>query len=334
MEDIHTERLPMSASPSSSPSPLSPRTLVPINFPDLTAGNHLRWALDGKAFADRTSADQRFGFEIQCRPTLRPWYEELQSGLQQLIEDHGRNLNLFYSGGYDSEIVLRELQRLGAHLKVWTIRFIDGENAFDVGNTIEVCRELGIGDRHHLLNVDIKERMASRKLAEASMYYQCSQVAYLNVLIEAERLYDYPMIMGGEIYMQRHQRPGPNIVEDMDWFYVYREDEDGCTYRFSQLEDKVLINEVFSYTPEMIYSWFKVPTVNDLVNSRIPGKIVMSSMKAQIFKECYPYDLVCSQKRHGFEVLQLQNAALQAKLKADLPTSDVAYVQPHKDITK
>jgi hypothetical protein len=295
-------------------------------YMNLTYRDHLRWSLDGKSFANREHSHQRFDFRMQINSTTMPWYYELRSGLLQLTEIHGRNLHVFYSGGYDSEIVVRELNRLGVNLTIWTIKFKDGENALDVANVIETCSELGLMSRLKIITVDIKARMESDELKAASQKYQCSQIAYLNVLMEAEKLHEV-VIMGGEIYLQKHQRPGPALVESSQWYYVYREDEDGCTYRYSVLNNRPLINEVMSYTPQMISSWLNVPIIRDLIDNRYVGKLVVSSLKAEIFKQAYPYPLTANAKRHGFETLALQNSALQFALKSELPNQEIIYHQ-------
>lgn len=292
---------------------------------NLTYQNHLTWSVGDRPFGRRESSDEPFKFSIESRPTKNTWYQELLGGLSWLINLHGRKLHLFYSGGFDSEILLRELHRAGCNLNIWTIRFTGGENADDVANTVEVCKELGLSKYHHILDIDILKRMMSNELFDAAKMYQCSQVAYLNVLLAARPL-DAPCLMGGEMYLQKHQRPGPRLIEEAEWYYVYREDEDGCTYRFSDIHRKPLINEIFSYTPEMIWSWYQVPTVNRLVTNQVEGKLVISSMKEQIFEEAYPYPLLVTKKQHGFETLGVYNTTLQTYLRQQLFLSGTAYV--------
>jgi len=291
---------------------------------NLTYQDHLNWSLDGHLFADRTSAHQRWEFKMSIDSTDRPWHIELREGLALLIETHGRNLHVFYSGGYDSEIIVRELNTLGANLTLWTIKFTGDENRPDITNVIETCVQLGLLHRLNIIPVDIRARMESDELKAASQKYQCSQIAYLNVLMEAERIPEV-ILMGGEIYLQKHQRPGPRPVETSQWYYIYREDEDGCTYRYSRMHNRPLINEVMSYTPQMISSWLKVPIVGDLINNHYVGKLVVNSLKAEIFSQAYPFPLVANAKRHGFETLALQNAALQLALKRELLPQETVY---------
>lgn len=292
---------------------------------NLTYNNHLTWSVGDRPFGRRESSDEVFKFSIQSKPTSKSWYDELKIGLSNLVDVHGYRLNLFYSGGFDSEILLREFKRLGVRLSVWTIRFSEGENASDVDDSIEVCKQLGLTKHHHILDVNILDRMQSLELRDASLKYQCSQVAYLNVLLAA-RLLDGPCIMGGEVYLQKHQKPGPKLIEDAEWYYIYREDEDGCTYRFSDIHNIPLINEVFSYTPEMIWSWYQVPSVNRLVTNQVEGKLVISSVKSTIFAEAYPFPLQVKSKHHGFEKLGIYNSTLQSSLKQMLHRTGTAYV--------
>jgi allantoicase len=126
--------------------------------------------------------------------------------------------------------------------------------------------------------------------------------------------------MGGEIYLQKHLKPSLNINDNQyDWYYIYREDEDAMTYRYAQATGHPLINEVFSYTPELMHAWINSPTVTALLSS-----------KPQIFSELYPRQTLATTKQHGYERLLMTNTRVRDHLRElVLPSTTIQLPVSH-----
>jgi hypothetical protein len=262
------------------------------------------------------------------------WYEELKIALSRMIDHHGASFDVFYSGGFDSEILVRTLVELGANVTAHTIKFTGGENALEISQTSNLCAALGI--RQVTWLHDPKEYVRSERYLEIGTRYACTQIAYITVLEYVRRTQMRPTVMGGEIYVQLRQKPSPEIRSPAEWVYVYREDEDGMTYRYAMDTGHVLVNEVFSYTPELIHAWTHCQTVQDIVHGRVPGKLSLLTSKPKIFQEIYPHPLLAQRKMHGYENLYYTHLIVQRRLRS-LVLSGQTYTEPilkhgHEDI--
>jgi hypothetical protein len=72
--------------------------------------------------------------------------------------------------------------------------------------------------------------------------------------------------------------------------------------RFSLKYNIPLVNEWFSYTPEMMAYYLEHPTIQQLLNNRYNGKLASVTTKNGVLSTYIP-DLVKKRKTHGFERL-------------------------------
>jgi hypothetical protein len=103
--------------------------------------------------------------------------------------------------------------------------------------------------------------------------------------------------MGGEMFLRRH-----TDVTGGKWYYVIRENEDGSAMRFTLKYNVPLVNEWFSYTPEMMGYYLEHSSIQSLINTRFNYKLSSVSSKNAILKSLMP-DIVDKVKTHGYEKL-------------------------------
>lgn len=297
--------------------------------PNLTYGQHLSWALDDQPFASRLSDSQRFTFKLgKLTRKPRGWVYEFKEALTKLVDEHGTKLDVLFSGGADSEVLVRGLVALGVTPTIHTIQFTDQLNSHETSRVESVSAGLGIKPVYHVY--DMLKALREESYLDLALKLQCSQLAYLTV-VQCLMSFDNPAVMGGEVYVQKHQRPSPHIVSPQDWYYVYREDEDGMTYRYTELTGHPLINEVMSYTPELLYCWLTHPAVLNTVQGNTPGKITVLSVKNQVYESELGLKLDASTKYHGYERLSWSNRAAGLRLKELWPKQATIKI-PHSNI--
>lgn len=284
---------------------------------NLWPGPQITWAGPPRSFANRVGHDEAFSVRFGKAEDCKSWAEELRIAVQKLIADHGTKLALFYSGGSDSEVALRMLLEAGVKPEVHIIQFAENLNWHEIHHAFDLCASLGIEPVvwHH----DAIRYIKSEGYMHLATKYQCSQIAYLKVLEYARRV-DRPVIMGGEIYFQKHQlHDGGRVHADTAWYYIYREDEDGVTYRYSYDTGHPVINEFFTYTPNLLYSWMIHPSIKRIANNEEPGKITLLSIKGKVYQQELGIQLAAQKKFHGYEALTWVNRFVQQKMKALLP---------------
>lgn len=265
-----------------------------MNF---TYNNHLYYEVGGRKFGYRETAFEEYNvFCGQADPQIykkSSWRNELIRTAECVYKEYGKEIVLFLSGGTDSEIVLRNFLEIGVVPRCVTIRFKDDYNLPDVAEAVAIAKELGVP--LEILDFDVKEFWNSGEAFEFSKEIECSQITYLTVYYHIRKL-AAPAVMGGEQLLKK------NVTTDaVYWCHCFRENEDASAMRFSFKYNIPLVNEWFSYTPEMMLFYLEDKDVQNLVKN--PNyKITSVSSKNEILKRLYP-EVRVKDKTHGFERL-------------------------------
>jgi len=142
-----------------------------------------------------------------------------------------------------------------------------------------------------------------------------------------------PAVMGGEMLLRRQ------VPSDRDsfWYYVIRENEDASAMRFSLKYNIPLVNEWFSYTPEMMVYYLRHPTIVKMVSERFNFKLGSVSTKNSVLYEYMP-SLVRKAKTTGYEKLlgfneETYNTLNQTHVRRLEPSLDgIAFAELYKQL--
>jgi hypothetical protein len=309
----------------------------------LTDNNWFYYTVNGEKWGRRTSVEDNFQvhFDVPSDLIVEPFHVEMAKAAKRVVHNaiynhHSKGIAVFYSGGIDSEIMLRALKTAckAVHypLQAITLEFPNKLNIGDVTTAVETCKAIKIP--HEVVHHNVEEFAASDMFKTMSSLHSCSQIAYLSVMRYAPWFDAYTVCLGGEILFQKHW---DNFGRNPQWYYVYREDEDAMTYRFSMYHDIPVINEFMTYTPGLFFSWFNHPRVQDLFHGESGRyKLSMISSKNSILNECYfkPLGIEPSAKvkHHGYEQLMAFNETVQASLRANLLPMQEARVSVNDPI--
>jgi len=265
-----------------------------MNF---TFNNHLYYKIGERKFGYRETSIEKYNvFCGQADPSIykkSSWRQELIRTADCVYREYGKDLILFLSGGTDSEIVLRNFLEIGVVPRCVTIKFKNDYNLPDVIEAMAIAKEVGVP--LEILDFDVKEFWNSGEASEFSKEIDCSQITYLTVYYHIKKL-SAPAVMGGEQLLRKNVTP-----DNVYWCHHFRENEDASAMRFSFKYNIPLVNEWFSYTPEMMLFFLEDPAVQNLINN--PNyKITSVSSKNSILKKLYP-EIRDKNKTHGFERL-------------------------------
>lgn len=267
-----------------------------MNF---TLGNHLKYYIGDRLYGDRESIIDKYRVEVgRIDPdhyAKSNWNEEQRRTADAVYQDLGRDLVVMFSGGTDSEIVIRSFLNIGIKPRAAFIRFKDGYNDGDYQTSLAVARELNFD--LEVIDFDVVDFYRSGAAAEFASEIQCRQIAYLSVY-NAIRNHGMPSVMGGEMLLRRRIARG----QESEWYYVFRENEDASAMRFSLKYNIPLVNEWFSYTPEMMVYYLEHPGINNLVENKYNYKLGSVSSKNYILNQLMP-ELMKRTKTHGYENL-------------------------------
>jgi len=266
-----------------------------MNF---THNNHLTYTIGDRLFGHRETPYETYKVNVgQIDPAYYKtsnWLAEQYKTADIIYKEFGKDLVVMFSGGTDSEIVLRSFLKIGITPRCCFINFIGDYNIEDRIVAEKTCHDLNV--KLEVLDFDILDYYNSGQAHEFAGNIQCRQIAYLTVYHWINKL-QAPSVMGGEMFLRRH-----TDVTGGKWYYVIRENEDGSAMRFTLKYNVPLVNEWFSYTPEMMGYYLEHPKIHQLITDRFNYKLASVSSKNAILKSLMP-DIVDKVKTHGYEKL-------------------------------
>jgi hypothetical protein len=119
-----------------------------------------------------------------------------------------------------------------------------------------------------------------------------------------------PSVLGGEQLLRRL-----NTQWDDYWYDCFRENQDASAMRFSLKYDIPVVNEWFSYTPEMMLYYIEQPEIQQMMNTNSVESTAHE--KNRILQRLYPTVRVKT-KTHGFEQLEQFNIDVTNDLKSHM----------------
>jgi hypothetical protein len=266
-----------------------------MNF---TLNNHLTYTINNRLFGQRETVYEKFDVNVgkidHDYYKTSDWLQEQYRTADTIYKDFGKDLVVMFSGGTDSEIVIRAFKHIGINPKIAFVKFKNDYNLEDYKIADKIARELDLDLQ--VLDFDVKEFYNSGQAFEFASELQCRQIAYLTVYHHIRQM-QLPAIMGGEMMLRRNTSPAGS-----KWYYCFRENEDASAMRFSLKYNIPLVNEWFSYTPEMMGYYLEHPKIQKLITERYNYKLSSVTSKNEILKELMP-DLIDKVKTHGYEKL-------------------------------
>lgn len=266
---------------------------------DFTADNHLKYWIGSRLWGQRLLESEpylvRVGAVDPERLQASTWQQEQARTANLIRRSFGSSIVVMLSGGTDSEIVLRTFVRERIPVRAVFVKFTGDYNLADLANAQAICQQLD--QPLEIIDFDIKDFYLSGHAAEFAQAIQCRQIAYLAIYLHVFRL-NTPAVMGGEMLLRRQVLPN----RPSQWYYVFRENEDASAMRFSLKYGVPLVNEWFSYTPEMMAYYLEHETIKALVTDKYNYKLGSVSSKNPVLQSYMP-ELLPKTKTHGFEQL-------------------------------
>jgi hypothetical protein len=266
-----------------------------MNF---TLNNHLTYTTGNRLFGNRETPSEKFKvnvgrIDLDYYKTSN-WLEEQYRTADLISKEYGKDFVVMFSGGTDSEIVLRAFNHIGIKPRVVFIKFKNDYNISDYQIAKRIADDVDM--KLEAIEFDVKDFYHSGQAYEFAADIQCRQMAYLTVYHHIRQM-KLPAIMGGEMMLRRH-----TFLNGSKWYYCFRENEDASAMRFSLKYGIPLVNEWFSYTPEMMGYYLEHPKIQWLITERYNYKTSSVSSKNDILKELMP-DILDKVKTHGYEKL-------------------------------
>jgi hypothetical protein len=241
------------------------------------------------------------------RPLLS-FKEELIEAAKSTIDHYpGLRPCIFFSGGVDSEIILRSYIAIGANPKVYVVRYENDLNIYDVSYAVTVCSILNID--YTIVDFNLKKFYENDavKVSEDAQIDRPRMLPHLKFTDCADGL----IIVGHSDV--RWYRTDDDYSKKGTWLMQDFEHDLGCD-KYNILHNRPAIYQWFKWSPGLVLGYTTLNWFQQLINDGYPGKLGINSTKILGFREMYP-DIIERKKQTGFEKIDELVAEVQHVLK-------------------
>jgi hypothetical protein len=220
--------------------------------------------------------------------------EELHKAAKSTLDHYpGLKPCVFFSGGLDSELILRSYLSIGAKPEVYIVRYEKDYNLYDVSYAVTICNILGV--KYHIVDFDLEKfyRNDADCISEQSQIDRPRMLPHLKFTECADGL----IIVGHSDV--RWYRTDDDYSKQGTWLAQDFEHDIGCD-KYNILHNRPAIYQWWKWSPGLVLSYTKLNWFQNLIADRYNGKLGVNSTKLLGFKEIYP-DLLPRKKLTGFE---------------------------------
>lgn len=220
--------------------------------------------------------------------------KELTNAVSSTL-DHYINIrpSILFSGGVDSEIILRSYLKIGANPKVYIIRYENDYNIYDVSYAVTICSLLNVP--YTIIDFNLKKFYEN----DAERVSELSQIDRPRALPQCKfvDLVDgLPIICSSDL---TGVRSNDDYSLKGSWFIRCWEHDIGWS-KYLRETNRQGIAEMFKWTPGLVVSFMQLKWFNKVINDEYYGKLGFNSTKIIGYREVYP-DLIDRKKQTGFE---------------------------------
>jgi len=257
--------------------------------------NWYRWQYDNDPEFGRQHGNQEFKVILSKmdRPLLS-FKEELILAAKSTLDHYpGLTPCIFFSGGVDSELILRSYIAIGSNPEVYIIRYENDINLYDVSYAVTVCSILNV--KYHIIDFNLEKfyENDALRIAEEAQIDRPRMLPHLKFTECADGL----IIVGHSD--ARWYRTDGDYSKKGTWLMQDFEHDIGCD-KYNMLHNRTAIFQWFKWSPGLVLGYTTLEWFKRLLNDEYYGKEGINSTKIIGFREIYP-DMITRTKQTGFE---------------------------------
>lgn len=275
---------------------------------EYTHKNHLKFGYSNDWYKYEKSPESNRDFTIKFGQCSEAWNQNHLRGVRHLTlfknecvraaelivakaRKEGTHVNICLSGGIDSEIVIRSFMETKAHFNVSIMNMKGNKNLHDISYAIVFCQQHKI--KYRIYDVDVEKLSSDGTLTRYSSGIKSIALPYCLLMWFIDQLDGLP-ILGLELFTKvrrlfntdywdkRDEAWTSGKMDDFYKTYKMGNPYDNATnqwevsilevymdlFRYFILYDIKAIPMFFSYTPELIYSYFIDPIITNYMSNQ------------------------------------------------------------------
>ena len=220
-------------------------------------------------------------FNIDISPILREpktYCEELILNAQQIWENKEGKVYILYSGGIDSEVMLEVFLSLKMDFTPVIVDLQPNLNKHDLDYAFKYCKKRNI--QPLVISINLVDFAKSDEFLTIADLAETGTVEYIPTMKAALSL-DGTVLCGNE---EPYLSPENGL-----WYYQEKETWTswGVLYKKGILTGTSAFH---TWTPESLLAFMLDPTIIELGNNRLPGKLGSFSSRSAVYGRMFPLD--------------------------------------------
>jgi len=252
--------------------------------------NWLSWKYNDNEYGTKPAIDTLFELTLKKTVTgpVMSYYDELYENARNIRDIVSGPLDLLFSGGIDSEVILRVYRDLKIPINVYIFKYEDMLNYREFDHAIKVCTDLDV--KHTVIDFNVKKFFENEAY---DIWTKCNanSSGWLPHMKMTEYLDNTPVFGSGDPYWRKQ--------DDGSWMFEIDEGAKFWTL-YHKAIGRTAVTDWYEYRPEIILSHMQLPRIQQLLNDEQIGKTSSFSNKAPVHKDHWD-DIVIRPKMVGFE---------------------------------
>lgn len=219
--------------------------------------------------------------------------DELCRAASSTIDHATDKITALFSGGVDSELMIRAFLDIGYTPKIVIARYENDYNLYDVSYAVTICSMLNVPYTILDFNLHKFYEHDAERVSEMAQIDRPRALPYCRLL---EVVDGFPIMGASDL---SPWRTDDNYTCKGTWMMRCWEHDIGWS-KFLRQINKPGIAEWFKWTPGLVISYMNTVWFSNLIDDRYGGKLGSNSTKILGYREAYP-DLIERKKQTGFE---------------------------------
>lgn len=245
------------------------------------------------------------------KPTSTAWqpmsFKQAVRDALVKLQRHGLPLYLLYSGGLDSEIILKEAIEANIKITPITIRFKDQLNQHDLAYVEAFAQKFNQDILYLDIDIEAWRTDATSPYGYLSLVKQYGFVhmatpLYLWARNEINLTLQPGICINGSGDLPLAKGPDPKDISNTTWQVFVSIDSQWKRMHWTNTHYPNDAPLFFMYTPELVGSFINEPEIQ--ICTQVPYKLSVSSSKKALYHRLWP-DLPVRHKYTGFEHLKV-----------------------------
>lgn len=295
-----------------------------------TYKQHFKFGYNDQWFNQRTNPDDVWHVDygsIQWEPKD---FRQESLKVARIIENEslklGLPIDLMYSGGTESEMMVRSFVEQGIDVRINIMKFSNDINAHDIKDALAYCEANNIVPRIHELNLlkfwkndcwDYAERTKCISPQLLSTMWLMDQLDGLPVMGSAECYISHEDLNKYNYWDPRLRKVVKKQITDEEYrkrpWYMHEREKIAAWYRHPMSQGRPAVPGFFQYTPEIMLAFLEDPYEQELADCKHGCKLSNTSTKLQVYEKYFP-NLRQRVKTTGFETVMDHDKRVRLEL--------------------